>query len=239
MPVEYRVLIQKARRKTTIGFQVMPDGVVRVSIPQHYPADHVPTLLARKERWINKRLQLVQQHAALTASRQYQNGEHFYVLGQAYALQRIRSPAHADNILVRCTTAALEVYVGDLADATESVIQTAIKTRLTAWYQDTAKDLLTQRTWYFAQPLKCMPKSIQVKSYKSRWGCCSRNHEISYNWLIIMAPQCIVDYLIVHELCHIQHHHHGASFWQAVEQVMPDYQAARTWLREQGHRLLV
>lgn len=233
----YTVVIQKTRRKKTIGFRVMADGTVQVSVPKHCSQDDIHVWIARKKTWIARHLRLLQQRAVLAPARQYRNGEYFYVLDQAYPLQQL--PLQPSGTLVRLTEKSMDVYTGDLANLTQQMLQEQIKHRITSWYQETAQNMLTARTLYFAQKLQCQPRKILVKAYKSRWGCCSMDQTISYNRNIIMAPQKVIDYVIVHELCHIRHHHHGKSFWQAVAQAMPDYSSSRVWLKEHGYRLFI
>lgn len=79
--------------------------------------------------------------------------------------------------------------------------------------------------------------SVKVKSYKSSWGSCSRSGDISFHWAIIMAPHYIVDYVVVHELCHMIHHNHSPAFWQQVEKVLPNYSECRGWLKVNGQEL--
>ncbi|WGK69324.1 M48 family metallopeptidase [Candidatus Haliotispira prima] len=82
------------------------------------------------------------------------------------------------------------------------------------------------------------PKQIRVRKYKARWGCCSPNHELTFNWQLIFAPLWVIDYVVVHELTHLIEFNHSPRFWQLVEQAIPDYKQAQEWLRYCGHYLL-
>jgi predicted metal-dependent hydrolase len=73
---------------------------------------------------------------------------------------------------------------------------------------------------------------IDVKDFKSRWGSCTPKGEVQYNWRIIMAPNSVCDYVVVHELCHLIQHDHSPKFWKLVERVVPDYDDSKGWLRE-------
>ena len=73
-------------------------------------------------------------------------------------------------------------------------------------------------------------KSIRIKKYKSKWGSCSYNGNISYSWPIIMSPIKIIDYLVVHELCHLIEHNHSNLFWQKVQNYVPDYMFRKKYL---------
>jgi len=83
------------------------------------------------------------------------------------------------------------------------------------------------------------PKSASIKSFKSRWGSCSPEGDLDFNWVVVMAPNRIVDYIVIHELCHSLHHDHSPKFWKEVERVMPDYKDHKEWLKVNGHKLVV
>ena len=82
-----------------------------------------------------------------------------------------------------------------------------------------------------------LPAKISVKSLKSSWGSCSSNRNISFNWKLALAPPEILDYVIVHELCHLVHMNHSLEFWNLVEKVKPDAKACKIWLRKNGFLL--
>ena len=73
--------------------------------------------------------------------------------------------------------------------------------------------------------------------FKSRWGSCNVKGEIQFHWKVIMAPHRIVEYVAVHELCHLKHHDHSPAFWKSVERIVPDYAECRSWLKEFGSGL--
>ncbi len=108
---------------------------------------------------------------------------------------------------------------------------------LKAWYLEQAKIVLVERTDYFATEMRLRPKQVIVKNQKTRWGSCSADNVIRYNWKIIQAPLDLVDYLIVHELAHIQHKNHGPHFWSKVSQFIENPLQCRKALHHFGHNL--
>jgi predicted metal-dependent hydrolase len=78
-----------------------------------------------------------------------------------------------------------------------------------------------------------------VKDFQSRWGSCTPRGRVDFNWKIIMAPNRVVDYVVVHELCHLKQHDHSPQFWKLVESIMPDYLESKEWLRVNGASLMV
>jgi predicted metal-dependent hydrolase len=79
----------------------------------------------------------------------------------------------------------------------------------------------------------------KVKEFQSRWGSCTPSGRVDFNWKIIMAPNRVVDYVVVHELCHLKQHDHSPQFWKLVESIMPDYAESKEWLRVNGAGLMV
>ena len=79
---------------------------------------------------------------------------------------------------------------------------------------------------------------IQVRDQRTRWGSCSAAGNLSFNWRLVLAPFEVLDYVVVHELCHLVEPSHGQRFWSIVEQRRPRYREARRWLHDHGHALL-
>ncbi len=101
------------------------------------------------------------------------------------------------------------------------------------WFAQQALIYLPQRVAALAPLVGVQPQGLRVRYYKSRWGSCNRRGELQFNWLLMMAPPVVVDYVVVHELAHLRHFNHSPAFWQVVGRVMPDYLRHRAWLRQQ------
>ncbi len=110
---------------------------------------------------------------------------------------------------------------------------------LTQRYKAAAKEYFPKRAAYFRQFTGGTYSRITVRDQKTRWGSCSAKGTLSFNWRLILAPPAILDYVVVHELCHLTHMDHSTEFWQAVESVYPDYRSARKWLKEHGQELVL
>lgn len=113
------------------------------------------------------------------------------------------------------------------------------RTSLTKRYIAAAKEYFPKRVSYFQQFTGGTYNRITIRDQKTRWGSCSARGTLSFNWRLMLAPPTILDYVVVHELCHLTHMNHSAAFWQAVEAVYPDYRTARKWLKEHGHELVL
>ena len=98
--------------------------------------------------------------------------------------------------------------------------------------------MLAQRTAYFARQVGVTYGRITVRDQKTRWGSCSQTGNLNFNFRLILAPSEVLDYVVVHELCHRRQMNHSAQFWQEVAQVLPDYRKRKAWLTENGWRLM-
>ena len=101
-------------------------------------------------------------------------------------------------------------------------------------YRNAAKDYFGKRVAFYHQVTGGVYHTITVRDQKSRWGSCSSRGTLSFNYRLMFAPPRVLDYVVVHELCHRRHMNHSAAFWKAVEEVMPDYAQWRKWLKENG-----
>lgn len=104
-------------------------------------------------------------------------------------------------------------------------------------YRDSARAVLESRVAYFHQITGGAYTSVTVRDQKTRWGSCSSRGTLSFNYRLIFAPPGILDYVVVHELCHLTHMNHSKDFWDMVGRVMPDYRVRKQWLRDHGQEL--
>lgn len=101
-----------------------------------------------------------------------------------------------------------------------------------------AKETIPPRAAAFAAQLGVSFGRITIRSQKTRWGSCSVQGNLNFNCLLMLAPEAVLDYVIVHELCHRKQMNHSSQFWAEVEQILPDYRDQRRWLKQQGANLL-
>ena len=114
-----------------------------------------------------------------------------------------------------------------------------LKVSIEQWYRTKALGRLIEKTKRYSTILKVEPTTINLKDYKAMWGSCSPKGVISYNWRIVLAPHKIVDYIVVHELCHLIEPNHSPRYWRQVRSVVPDYKNSKEWLKNNGNTLLI
>lgn len=106
------------------------------------------------------------------------------------------------------------------------------KIRLKAW------EIFTERALYFAKQMGVEFQKITIREQKTRWGSCSSNRNLNFNWKLLLAPPEILDYVVVHELAHLKEMNHSPAFWSEVEKILPDYKERKKWLKEYGNMLM-
>lgn len=107
------------------------------------------------------------------------------------------------------------------------------------WIQQQTLNIVTKKCADFAKKMQVTPKSITVKHYKSRWGCCKNNGAIIFHDLLYMMPEFVIDAIVIHELAHLVFLNHSQQFWQYVYRFCPNYQIADTWLKEHKYQIYV
>lgn len=104
--------------------------------------------------------------------------------------------------------------------------------------EDQAVEYIPKRVKYYAEKENFVYNKITIKNLLSRWGSCSTKGNLNFNCLLMLTPDYVIDYIVVHELCHLREMNHSEKFWAEVEKIMPDYQRAELWLKQNGGNLI-
>lgn len=211
---------RSARRKKSMSMR-LDQGTLIVMVPARTPDQKILDWVRQKTSWIE------QQAAKAVPAREYAVGATFYFSGQPLMLQHCDSPQNAtiqrrDNRL--CVRP-------DKTDAAQ------IRAGVRSWYQREAQACLPQRLDALSMDTGLLPQGLEIKYYKARWGSCTEKGMIQLNWRLMMVPESVVDYVIVHELCHLKHFNHSPAFWALVASHCVDYKAQRQWLKDHAAQL--
>lgn len=104
-------------------------------------------------------------------------------------------------------------------------------------YKEKALNIISNRIDKYLELFDFKPQEIKVRDQKIRWGSCTKDEKLIFNWRIVMAPISLIDYVIVHELCHLEKPTHSANYWDRVESLFPNYKRCKDWLRMNGRNL--
>ena len=217
-------VIRTARSKSA-RLQV-EEGAVSIIVPDALADARIEKLLKDKTRWIKEKLYLHQQAMPISC-REFVSGEAFPYLGRNYRL-KIESGAFQP---VKLKQGRLVVTLPKEV-ATPQLVRNA----LVRWYRLQAQQRFAEKVLRYAKVVGVSPTAVDIKTFKSRWGSCNIKGEVQFHWKVIQAPHRIVDYVVVHELCHLKHHDHSPVFWKSVERVIPDYLECKEWLKMVGAR---
>jgi predicted metal-dependent hydrolase len=229
--MEGYTLTRSGRRKRTIQISVGPDLSVAVVAPLRLARTRIDEMVAARAGWIKRRRAEIQANRVERVTRQWVSGEQLPFLGESLELQVTPSPkkrlAHAEQegVVLRVSLPS------DLDDPAPLINKVVLR-----WYGLQAQAVFTERAQYFAEQLGVQPRAILVRNQERRWGSCTSDGTIRLCWRLVLAPMPIIDYVVVHELSHIQHPHHQRSFWDCVGPLLPEYRDRRAELKRDGER---
>ena len=219
--IDYKVEVIKTNRKKSVSIQL--EGIiVKVRVPKSLSDNRINNLIKKRKSWIETKIKEYSQTPVIKPI-QYINGEIFPYLGKNYKLKVQDDELTSIKLLgghFIVTLPQNEIHKKD-----------KIRKLVIKWYQQHAKIYLKEKTFQLSETIGVAPESVSIKNYRSRWGSCMSNGIIYFNWRIILAPKNIINYIIIHELCHLLEHNHSPKYWQIVEKHFPNWRDSRDWLK--------
>tara|TARA_B100001113_G_C20872175_1_gene518830 strand:- start:4 stop:714 length:711 start_codon:yes stop_codon:yes gene_type:complete len=224
-----RVEVLRSKRKTSVLYIVGDELQIRV--PNRVRDRKIVEILETKERWIrNKVIQL--QNQRITNKREFISGESFSLFGRNLYLKvleggKVGTQLIDDYLITTVRTSE----IGDLR-------KSRIKTYLEKWYIHEAYQKLEEKVMRYSKIIRVSPREIKVRNYKTRWGSCDNKGRLTFNFHLIKAPHEIVDYVVIHELCHMIQPNHSKFFWNEVARFDPSFKNHKKWLKLNGADLI-
>jgi predicted metal-dependent hydrolase len=224
LDIEYRLLPGTSRQTTDIVIE--RDGCITVRPPARMTPEQVDETVFSRRLWIYRNLAEWRDLNSTRVVREWVNGESFLYLGSAYRLLLV---AEQDEPV-------------KLKDGRFCLLRSVVDAGGKASAQDAFRDFyivrgrvrLAQRVQHYAPRVGVLPAAIQVKEIGYRWASRQPAGGLHFHWKCLMAPPKIIDYIVVHELCHNHHADHSDLFWNEMDKVMPDYLERKEWLRQRG-----
>lgn len=205
-------------RRRTVSLVVDEQAALVVRAPMKMPLRDIEQILRQKEDWIRKHQAQMRIRLLQRPERKYADGEGFLWLGRTL---RLHTQAHARG--VRREDGLLILPEGDSEISAQ---------RIARWYREEARTVISERVRVWAALMGLPVDRITLTNAVRRWGACSGRANLSFATRLVMAPLEVIDYVVVHELCHVVHKNHGPQFWELVAEQMPDYALHRKWLAE-------
>ncbi len=223
-------VIRSTRRKKTIALSIEPDGKVFVRAPVNTTYSRLTHVVKSKAAWIITKLGSLSD-VSQQLKKEFVSGESFYYLGRHMRL-KILKDRDVKKTVVRRFRGRLEVIMNPVGK--NGKVPEEIRDAITEWYKIQAARRIPERVEIYTNKMGLKTPGVFIRDQKKIWGSCSTKGVLRFNWRIIMAPMSLVDYVVVHELCHLKYRNHSQSFWRYVGMIMPDYERRREKLRKKG-----
>jgi len=234
--IDYQVL--RSRRKT-LSLQVK-HGHVFVRAPYHVDEKIINSFIQKKDAWL--RAKITEQNQTADFCCNFTQGSKLFVFGQLVTLNIIF--ANCAEKLGEKSDTFLSDLINDQKELTivlpvriqnkllnKSQLAVVVKKYIERYFKQQAQKTILPKVEYYAKLTQLVPSSIKIRQYRARWGSCNSRGELSFNYLLMMLPIYVIDYVIVHELCHLHYLNHSKDFWQLVTKYFPDYIEAKKWIK--------
>lgn len=228
--IEYAI-VRNSRLNTKVRIHVHPNGVVEVEAPESRSPQEIASAVAKRARWVSLQLANARANRAYALPRVYESGETHFYLGRRYQLKVIESDSAPSSVVLKS---------GQIRVTLRSADPAAVRRRLRMWYRERARDYLARRlsevsssiSWLRSEP------PIKLMSMKKQWGSCSPSGSINLNPDLIRAPRDCIDYVIVHELCHLREHNHSKRYYALLDRHLPGWRTTKARLDRMAELLL-
>ena len=227
--IEFEV-IAKLSAHHKISIKVTPDCKVQVATLLEIERTQLIAAVKKRSRWIYQQLQVFQQQNEFIVPRQYISGESHYYLGKQYQLKVIESSEHLQGV---------KLLRGKLQVTVKQKDMHKVQDLLNAWYRARAKEVFTRRIEAVLDQALWVnkPPKLKLLNMKTQWGNCSPTGNLTLISYLVKAPTRCIDYVILHELCHLVEHNHSKQFYELMSQTMPDWEGRKIHLDEMAMRI--
>ena len=235
--IDYQ-LIRSARRKTLL-LQVK-QGKITVRAPARLPLCDINAFIHAKSEWLQQKLaaqSLVAEHGIAVKTASFLPNSQITYLDRNYLIHVEFAAKSAVYVNDNKITVVLS-YRQQKNLLKDDDLAAQIKKSLANYFKQQLHKYIDEKLPKFISLCQLSPKSYKIRYYKSCWGSCNNRAELSFNYLLMQLPSWVIDYVIVHELCHLKHLNHSADFWQLVQRYFPNYIQAKNWLKKNQQQLI-
>jgi predicted metal-dependent hydrolase len=212
--------VRRSSRARHVRLEVGMETILTVVIPRAYPVKRLPGLLKNKKRWILDNLARRSEVSPPFSAQQIRSGDVVSYLGR-----QLKVVARGNSGSERVRLDHNRLVVNLTSDSED------LSTVLERWYRAQAAELIQEKTEKWCTKLGVNHNKVTIRGQKRRWASCSPRGNLSFNWKLVMAPEPIIDYVIIHELTHLKEMNHSKRFWQLVAEYCSEWREHKKWLR--------
>jgi predicted metal-dependent hydrolase len=224
--------IRRSARATKVRI-IVTINKIEVVAPLKIAEKRIHQFVSAQQAWIINALnKITERQPQACQPVVYGEGTTIVYQGESYTLTLKASP------LKRIKIQFTDEFIAFMPDTLAVNHSEAIKTALVNWMKKQLLLEVTRLVKQHAAKHQLVPRTLNIKNQKSRWGSCGIHNDIQINALLIIAPPAVLEYVVVHELCHIQIRNHSPQFWALVADHLPDYKTPHHWLKQHGNRLM-
>ena len=222
-------VLTRSSGRRTLTISVDEKAEARVAAPFHMADRDVYAFLHEKAEWLCDKINAARDYRDRLRQKAFDHGQRFLFLGKKHDVNVVAQKIQRCRISFDTAQGWLVAVPGNLSGPQRRL---QVRAKMIQWYRSQAKEILGGRVFHYARLMGIGPKRIAIRTQKRLWGCCDyRAQSINLNWQIILAPLEVIDYIVIHELCHLTVPSHSHRFWKKVEKIMPDYRKRRQWLK--------
>jgi len=215
--------VKRSLKAKRVRLEVRRQTGLTVVVPHSYKIGQLPRLLQSKERWISGHLARCSHLQWLSAEKELSSGDTVPYLGRHLELAKRENPTGVSSVTLDGNTLAVSPGLFK-----NGILELALE----RWYRTEAAKLVDERADKLSSQMGINYKRIVIRSQKTRWASCSHKKNLSFNWKLIMAPEPVIDYVIIHELTHLKEMNHSKRFWELVTQYCPRWREHKKWLKQ-------
>ncbi len=213
--------VKRSPRARYVRLEVRPENGLTVVIPRSYKPDQVPNLLGRKRRWVLSKLAKCGHPRPSVAGKALGSDDTILYLGLDARVVLRQSSQNNHSVILEG---------GRLIVDPRAARTGGLEWLVEQWYRMRAAALIREKADELSTQLEVAYSRLTIRGQRTRWGSCSRQGNLSFNWKLIAAPEPVVDYVVVHELTHLKEMNHSWRFWQLVAKHCPRWREHKKWL---------
>lgn len=213
--------------RKTVSISINREGFITVRAPRHINNQEIHQIVLQKIEWIKKKKELVLEKTRLADTKYHRNydiSSSMPFQGKEYPLKLIKY----DGLKIPIVKFEQDYFVVRYGEYDKKKIRSSFLT----WYMKMAKAIFMDRITHYQTLIKEPFGMVRIKEQKSCYGSCSTKRNLNFNWKCVLAPQEVLDYIVVHELTHLKEMNHSKKFWEEVSKVYPNYKWCKSWLKE-------